>query len=753
MRRVLALLISLVMILSLIPTSEVKAEESLQAAVARQVTAYASSISQKDAANAAATAMLTNAAFRGKNLTMDEENVMTAMIFNSCLFQEQLIHSCAAAAELMQQLRTDTLRGAGGIHWYSSSPSYGIHAFVDGLNQSVETLADSVSLHEDPNNLLQQYNSNDNMLVMLCGTAEVEYRFKRLQTTVENIQYEVSITISDVFNFDADYNENYNRDFEKILSMFGQLSFKSFSWECQATFCFEVPYTCDHTLNSYQWIVGENNQSLISCNSDSFRENETYQYTYSKTKPNGTVETLYYYSLQETVSLFHDKPWVLTFDTQGVVSFMLSAVRDGRTALPTLHQFNSEYTWIGYRNRWRLTDSEKEALNTTSTWYWEEHYRGAYLSDKFPYAYTHTYTYRLENVIANDGENMIYLSIYDHDSSETILDSIPMDHHYSRDSLQQIWGLEESEDPWLSGVDCFINFIGNESVQIKGNLQKIAVYENGTNHGPVSAFTTAVVAPSCTSQGYTLHTCIKCGYSYKTDYTDKFEHNYREKIVAPTCTAEGYTEYSCQDCSHAYQTNIVEKLPHSVTEYTSNQDATCTHNGTKTGKCSGCGEKFTITEVGTMLPHTWAEVTCTKPQTCIICGATEGTALGHALWYAIGKAPTCTEVGWDAYEKCNRCKYSTFRQIPALGHDFRNHHCIHCGQWDGETLLGDVNEDGAIDTTDAYCIVLYYNEVMDLTEAQIAAADVNGDGEVDTTDAYYIVMLYQEKIDRLPAET
>ena len=69
-----------------------------------------------------------------------------------------------------------------------------------------------------------------------------------------------------------------------------------------------------------------------------------------------------------------------------------------------------------------------------------------------------------------------------------------------------------------------------------------------------------------------------------------------------------------------------------------------------------------------------------------------------------------------------------------------------------DVILGDVNGDGEVDTTDAYFIVMYYNEMMDLTEEQLLAADVNGDEEVDTTDAYYIVMFYNEMIDAFPAE-
>ena len=35
------------------------------------------------------------------------------------------------------------------------------------------------------------------------------------------------------------------------------------------------------------------------------------------------------------------------------------------------------------------------------------------------------------------------------------------------------------------------------------------------------------------------------------------------------------------------------------------------------------------------------------------------------------KAPSCTEHGWKAYVTCSRCDYSTYQQLPALGHAYR----------------------------------------------------------------------------------
>ena len=47
----------------------------------------------------------------------------------------------------------------------------------------------------------------------------------------------------------------------------------------------------------------------------------------------------------------------------------------------------------------------------------------------------------------------------------------------------------------------------------------------------------------------------------------------------------------------------------------------------------------------------------------------EKPALGHDVVSCEEKAPTCTETGWDAYEACARCDYTTKVEKPALGHD------------------------------------------------------------------------------------
>lgn len=63
--------------------------------------------------------------------------------------------------------------------------------------------------------------------------------------------------------------------------------------------------------------------------------------------------------------------------------------------------------------------------------------------------------------------------------------------------------------------------------------------------------------------------------------------------------------------------------------------------------------------------------------------------------------------------------------------------------------LGDVNEDGRIDLTDAIYILLSYNEEKVLTDAQKKAADINGDNAVDLLDALQILKYFNGEIKAL----
>ncbi|MBQ1519918.1 MAG: dockerin type I repeat-containing protein, partial [Clostridia bacterium] len=56
-------------------------------------------------------------------------------------------------------------------------------------------------------------------------------------------------------------------------------------------------------------------------------------------------------------------------------------------------------------------------------------------------------------------------------------------------------------------------------------------------------------------------------------------------------------------------------------------------------------------------------------------------------------------------------------------------------------LLGDVNGDGAVDSSDALLLLRASMGLAELDEAQLSAGDMNGDGAADTTDALLILRL------------
>ncbi|MBE7068263.1 MAG: hypothetical protein E7381_03070 [Clostridiales bacterium] len=75
--------------------------------------------------------------------------------------------------------------------------------------------------------------------------------------------------------------------------------------------------------------------------------------------------------------------------------------------------------------------------------------------------------------------------------------------------------------------------------------------------------------------------------------------------------------------------------------------------------------------------YSYSEATCTekaKYYYSCACGAkgTEwfeyGNALGHDLIHHENKQATCINIGYEEYDTCIRCEYSTYEEIPATGH-------------------------------------------------------------------------------------
>ena len=241
---------------------------------------------------------------------------------------------------------------------------------------------------------------------------------------------------------------------------------------------------------------------------------------------------------------------------------------------------------------------------------------------------------------------------------------------------------------------------------------------------------------TCTEKGVTEHyQCWMCKKRYTEKAainevtleemkTDALGHDLTEtKKVEPTCTEPGTEAYwACQrdGCGKMFSDEkgeneitapvTIKALGHDLKK-TDRVEPICTEPGTEaywTCQRDGCGKMFSdkdgkngITEPVTIkaLGHdlkktdrveptcttlgTEAYWTCQRENCSKLFSDEKGEneidepvtiqALGHDLIHHDAQAPTCTAIGWDAYDTCSRCDYTTYAEKAALGHDLVHH--------------------------------------------------------------------------------
>lgn len=194
-----------------------------------------------------------------------------------------------------------------------------------------------------------------------------------------------------------------------------------------------------------------------------------------------------------------------------------------------------------------------------------------------------------------------------------------------------------------------------------GNVSYLKVHTGGTE------------TPTCT----TGKTCEKCGAEYGIlghdwdRWTPKYDgtNTHTRRCKRSNCDAEetgscsgGYATCDslgmCNTCGGSYYGG------HAWGEWSS------AGNGTHTRSCTNyCREVDTANCTG-------GTATCSAKAVCEVCGGEYGEKdpNNHALVQHAAKAPTCTEIGWNAYEACSRCNYTTtYQELPALNHDLEQH--------------------------------------------------------------------------------
>lgn len=88
------------------------------------------------------------------------------------------------------------------------------------------------------------------------------------------------------------------------------------------------------------------------------------------------------------------------------------------------------------------------------------------------------------------------------------------------------------------------------------------------------------------------------------------EHTYTEAITTEaTCETDGVKTFTCE-CGDSY-TEPIPATGHVFENYTSNNDATYTADGTETAKCNNCEVTDTRTAEGSMLTYTYTDMDAT----------------------------------------------------------------------------------------------------------------------------------------------
>ena len=199
----------------------------------------------------------------------------------------------------------------------------------------------------------------------------------------------------------------------------------------------------------------------------------------------------------------------------------------------------------------------------------------------------------------------------------------------------------------------------------------------------------AVDTASCSGDSsatcITLGTCSTCGGQYYSAHAFPAGQNWHsdDKNHWLSCTvcheaktkmgAHWFVQGAVSVCLKSAATCVAPAVYYTNCDY-------CYHKGTDTYVDPNNGpdpnnhdmmhhdaKAPTCTEIG------WNEYDACQREGCTYTTKVEIPALKHKLVHHDAKAPTCTETGWEEYDTCSRCDYTTKVELLALKHDLVHH--------------------------------------------------------------------------------
>lgn len=114
-----------------------------------------------------------------------------------------------------------------------------------------------------------------------------------------------------------------------------------------------------------------------------------------------------------------------------------------------------------------------------------------------------------------------------------------------------------------------------------------------------------------TVTGETVSTDSTYRFAVKEDVTIVAEYvpcehpNYINEVVAPTCTEEGYTKHTCEVCTYSYNDTTVNANGHTLSDWITDKKATVYSAGSKHKECTVCDEIVETAQI--------PQIKCSKP--------------------------------------------------------------------------------------------------------------------------------------------
>ena len=308
-------------------------------------------------------------------------------------------------------------------------------------------------------------------------------------------------------------------------SIIGQ-KYPMYNW--LSAFCYEVevPEPEQRHAAYYHWEMQES--GLVSVTDGNATENNLTLVQGSVV--DGVLNKVQYTMAQEIV-LEHDRPWVIEWKAAGNGN----SYYGGKFLNSTSSDSHAQYLYIPADSRGMVA----WGVSSDSANY-------GFQLNKMGIDYRKEHTYRIENRIADDGVNTIYLIV---DGVE--IGAMTTGYRTSANSSGSAGSMIEEPKNWANGKDLFVNGIGASGSFLLNNMKLfyLKVWENGQH---THSYESVITAPTCTEQGYTTYTC-DCGDSYVADYVDaEGEHDFTEWSIIKEAAynADGEESRKCNKCSH-----------------------------------------------------------------------------------------------------------------------------------------------------------------------------------------------------------